>query len=325
LTIRFCFLAHRFFIGLLLLTACNFPTATPEATPPFPTLAATETPAPSPTPDQPVGKIVYTCQVTRLEGENQLCLINADGSGQRQLTFNTGADHFYASFAPDGGSIVFSSNQTGMYEIYEMDLAGSRRQLTDSGGAYAPAISPDGALIIYSYNPEDDLRNSSLWLMDRDGGNRYPIAQLAGGAWDATWSPDGTQILFASYVGENAQMFIMNTDGSNVRQVTSLEGLRGRNDWSADGVTLSTYIGAPWNREIIAFNTDGSNVRYLTDGGNNLAPSFSPDGAWIAFTSYRDRYLDDHGCEIYVMRADGGDVRRLTDNDYCDWQPRWGK
>ena len=30
------------------------------------------------------------------------------------------------------------------------------------------------------------------------------------------------------------------------------------------------------------------------------------------------------GCEIYIIGSDGSDVRRLTDNDYCDWQPRWG-
>jgi TolB protein len=106
--------------------------------------------------------------------------------------------------------------------------------------------------------------------------------------------------------------------------VTNLSGVRGRNDWSSDGVTLSTYIGSDWNREIYVFDTDGQNLRQLTDGGNNLAPSFSPDGAWITFMSYRDHPLWPLGCEIYIMRVDGTDARRLTDNDICDWQPRWG-
>jgi Tol biopolymer transport system component len=69
---------------------------------------------------------------------------------------------------------------------------------------------------------------------------------------------------------------------------------------------------------------DGSNVQQVTDGGNNLAPSFSPDGGWIVFTSYRDRYRDENGCEIYIMNLDGDRTIRLTDNETCDWQPRWG-
>ena len=36
------------------------------------------------------------------------------------------------------------------------------------------------------------------------------------------------------------------------------------------------------------------------------------------------RSMDDHGCEIYVIRTDGTELRRLTNNEYCDYQPRWG-
>jgi tricorn protease len=72
-------------------------------------------------------------------------------------------------------------------------------------------------------------------------------------------------------------------------------------------------------------NADGSNARQLTpSGGNSQGPSFSPDGKWVAFTAYFDNYGEDHGCEIYVIRVDGTDLRRLTNNGYCDYQPRWG-
>ena len=72
-------------------------------------------------------------------------------------------------------------------------------------------------------------------------------------------------------------------------------------------------------------NVDGLNAHVLSPaGGNAQGPSFSPDGQWVTFTAYYDHPGDENGCEIYIMRVDGTDLRRLTDNDYCDYQPRWG-
>ena len=72
-------------------------------------------------------------------------------------------------------------------------------------------------------------------------------------------------------------------------------------------------------------NADGSNLHQLSpSGGNSQGPAFSPDGKWVVFTAYFDHYGDEHGCEIYIIRINGTDLRRLTNNDYCDYQPRWG-
>jgi len=294
-----------------------------------PTAAAVTEPPPAPTvqpdPYQPSGKIIYVCQISHQIWHNDLCMVNADGSGYQRITENEAANQFFPSFAPDGNSIVFSSNQEGSHDIYERSLDGTEIRLTFSGENYAPAISPDGSWIVYTHSYGENLGQSQLWLMGRLGENDLPLTSLSGGAWDPEWSPDGKQILFASMVSGSPQLFKVNADGSDPVQVTNLKGIRGRNDWSPDGKWLSTYIGTNWNREIVIFDTQGENLTVLTNGGNNLAPSFSPDGSWIVFTGYRDHPREDHGCEIYMIRVDGTSLRRLTDNDYCDWQPRWGR
>jgi len=105
--------------------------------------------------------------------------------------------------------------------------------------------------------------------------------------------------------------------------LTNQGDLRGRSDWSVSGL-IAFYAGTAWQRNIFTMNSNGSGIAQITDGGNSQAPSFSPDGNWIAFTAYFDNMNDAHGCEIYIMRTDGSDRRRLTYNNYCDWQPRWG-
>ena len=297
---------------------------TPTFTIEVQTIAPTKTLTPvAPSPE---GKIVFTCQIFKSEATNQICIMNADGSSQHRLTRDDHANHFYPSFSPDGNRIVFAATSGEIYNIYEMDLNGNQTQVTffESGDAYSPAISPDGRQIVFT---REENAHLSLWLMNRDGSNiRLLYNDPVDDSLDPVWSPDGRQVLFARGFDENSrQLYIINADGTDLIQVTDMPNLRGRSDWSSDGRSIATYAGASWAREIYIMNSDGSNPQQITQGGNNLAPSFSPDGGWIAFTSYMDNLRDNDGCEIYTMRTDGTDIRRLTSNDYCDWQPRWGK
>src|SRR5689334_21216364 len=95
-----------------------FPTITPFTSAPQP---ATENPAPPPAPGGPGGKIVYVCQLFGSQDRDQICIINADRTGQRRLTTTDTARHFYPSLSPDGESVLFSSNMNGNFEIYEQD------------------------------------------------------------------------------------------------------------------------------------------------------------------------------------------------------------
>lgn len=321
------------FIGLIFILACNSLSAASSPTPDlFATLSAAtplsvDSTAPAVAPavpeGEPFGQIAFTCQIFKVTASNQICLINADGTGFRRLTTDNTKQHYYPSVAPDGKSVVYAAfREPNIYEIYEVDIAsGIITQLTDRlGNLNGPEISPDGATIVFKLSIASA---NELWLMDRDGINPRRIPNATG--WDPTWSPDGRTILFASDREGAVQLFTIRADGSALKRISGLPAIRGRSDWSPDGQFIVTYSGEPWKRDVYIMNADGSNARMLSPtGGNSQGPSFSPDGQWVAFTSYFDNYGDDHGCEIYIMRLDGTNVRRLTDNDYCDYQPRWG-
>jgi TolB protein len=277
------------------------------------TLAPTIIPSPFPSffdNPSPAGKIVYTCYGKQID---QICLMNADGSGQTQLT-TLNATAFYASLSPDGKTIYFSSRHSGSFEIYSIGVDGRDQQRLTSGiGAlYAPELSPDGRLIVFTNG------SRGIWVMNANGKN--PRAITTENDIDPTWSPDGSMIAFASSRTGTRQLFIMNADGSNIRQVTNLPDMGGRSTWSADGSKLAFYAGPVNGRNIYTINIDGTGLAQLTSGGDNLGPSWSPDGNWIAFTSFRDG-----NNEIYIMRPDGTNPIRLTDNAISDWQPRWGR
>ncbi len=279
---------------------------------------------PTPSGGGPGGHIVFTCQIHKYQSSEQICIMNSDGSNYHRLTTDDSVRHYYPSLSPDGKSVVYSQyREDNVYEIYELNIStGKATQLTDRLGVLnSPEISPDGKSIVFMrWTVASD--QYQVWMMDRNGGN--PTRVFKGDGWDPTWSPDGKKILFASDRDGPIELYIGNVDGTHIHKVSDLPSVRGRSDWSSQNL-ISTYSGDAWSREIYVMNLNGSNAhRVSPKGGNSQGPSFSPDGQWIAFTAYYDHFNDINGCEIYIMRLDGSNLSRLTNNDYCDYQPRWG-
>ncbi len=281
----------------------TFTEISPPTAIPFPVPSFGDSPAPT-------GKIVFVCFIKQID---QICLMNADGSGREQLTdFNVTT--FYPSLSPDGQTVYFSSKRTGGFEIYSIAINGNglQRLTRELGSLYAPELSPSGELILFTNH------GNGLWVMKPDGDNPRPLTTRDD--IDPTWSPDGSMIAFASSRNGQRQLFVMNADGSNIRQVTDLNNMGGRSSWSPDGKRLAFYRGPFGDRNIYLINVDGTGLVQLTNGGDNLGPSWSPDGNWIAFTSFRDG-----NNEIYIIHPDGTGLTRLTNNSISDWQPRWGR
>ena len=262
-----------------------------------------------------LGKIVFTCTP---ELYNQLCLMNADGSDYVRITDHK-ANDYYPSLSNNGEMVYFVSNRTGQFEVYSLNLISNATiQLTNQiGNPSAPGLSPDGSLVVFALKNDD---GQSIWLTGVDGKDPYPITDEQWNEIDPSWSPDGRQIAIAAVRGGYVELFTLKPDGSEIRQVTKgVYGIGGRNSWSPDGSKLVFYAGPKGDRDIYIVEITSGEITQLTHGGNNTGPCFSPDGQWIAFSSSRN---GDH--DVFVMRLDGSQVTQLTDNDYDDWQPRWG-
>jgi WD40 repeat protein len=315
------FVAVRFFLT-------NNDTPTETAVTPAPIIdsivtatTAPDVPTATTTVDMPTGKIVYTCSING----DEICIMNADGTDARQLT-DSGAASFNASLSPDGKSIVYVAGKEDKTEIYEMDLATeTSTQLTNLGKALgSPEISPDGQNIIFHYRSGNSA--VQLWIMHRNGNNPHEFYSKSGtDVHDGTWSPDGTQILFAMGKNDVNKLYIMDFNGGDPKVVNDTINTRGRSDWSVNGL-ISFDQGGPFMHDVYLMNVDGSDLHPISeDGVNAQGASLSPDGKWIAFTGYTNvAGKDQNSCEIFIMRVGGSDVRQLTKNKYCDYQPRWG-
>jgi Tol biopolymer transport system component len=140
------------------------------------------------------------------------------------------------------------------------------------------------------------------------------------------FSPKGDEIAFRGYSkagghtstgGANYDLFLMNTDGSGVANLTtSPEDVKtgfGQSyaQWSPDG-SMVAYDG---DDGLYVMNADGSDQRKLAYGAS---PTWSPDGAWIAFVVGRD-----HGADLWKMHPDGTGLTQLTHSSGSDQLPAW--
>ena len=173
-----------------------------------------------------------------------------------------------------------------------------------------PQISPDGSRIIYTRRWVDkvsDRSESSLWIMNSDGSRNRHLLEGSG----ASWSPDGTRILFTTQGDPNgSQVFVrwMDDEGA-VTQITRLEQGPSDPSWSPDG-------------EWIAFT---SRVDDQVEFASIQLPN-RPDGAtWtgppkvverLRYKRDRQGYIDTGWTHIFVVPAEGGTPRQFTDGDW---------
>jgi Tol biopolymer transport system component/DNA-binding winged helix-turn-helix (wHTH) protein len=132
----------------------------------------------------PDGKIVY---VSTLSGNQDIWIMNADGSGQKQLTFDRAAD-FDPTVSPDGRYVVFSSERSGKNKLWRIDIdGGNPTQLTKGVAAdFLPNYSPDGRSVVYA---SDDTRDAKLWKIPSGGGEPTRLTDEVA-VWPSV-SPDG--------------------------------------------------------------------------------------------------------------------------------------
>ncbi len=249
-----------------------------------------------------------------------------------------------AVWSPDGTRIAFVGQDppnASTSTLWVMNADGSAlTALTYGFGVDHPAWSPGGNEIVFMGTRDPDPTGESgptgIWSVPADGGE--PRLVLEGSWEEPSWSPDGTRLVLVGWDGDVRGLYTVNGDGTGLTRLTDDGANYANPDWSPNGTQIAfSRWTTGWNVDVYVMSADGGDMRQLTDWkGWDSAPTWSPDGTRIAFTSDRDatpQELDinehdqvgEHGLAIYVMDADGGDVRLLFDDEAMQSSPTsWG-
>ncbi len=196
--------------------------------------------------------------------------------------------------------------------VHQAALLSDIRQLTFEGKRAGEGyFSADGRQLVFQSEREPGNPFFQIYLMDRDTGDTHRISPGVGKTTCAWLHPDGQQVLYASTQFDPS---------SEEKQRQELEfrasGQSKRYSWDYD----PSY-------DLVVFDQATSNYRKLTEAqGYDAEGSYSPDGEWICFASNRRAYTGElneeelalfgqdpaSAMDLYLMRSDGSQVKRLT-------------
>src|SRR5579863_1291439 len=186
-------------------------------------------------------------------GQVSLFIAASDGSDERPLLSSNASD-YDPVWAPDGSSIVFTSERDGSADLYRVKPDGSGLERLTSDPAYddQAAFSPDSRQLVYVTTRGSG--HAVLWTIDLAARREKPLTSGAGGDFRPSWSPDGKWIAFSS--GRDnpfpfshgrwerqqlADIYLVHPDGSGLKRITAGGQFCGSPKWMSDSRQLVAY------------------------------------------------------------------------------------
>ncbi|MGI8550598.1 MAG: S9 family peptidase, partial [Dehalococcoidia bacterium] len=181
----------------------------------------------------------------------------------------------------------------------------------------AARISSDGGTVAFTVTQMDrdtDDYRSAIWTMPVSGGE--PKRFTSGTSKDSAprWSPDGERLAFLSdRDGGKAQVYLIDASGGEARRLTDLKQGVSAPSWSPDG------------KQLIVFVQDDPERDSGDDGTSQKKPKTRP-GRVITTLKYRangEGFTYDRRRHLFIVDAESGETRQLTEGDWDDIQPAW--
>jgi TolB protein len=214
----------------------------------------------------------------------KLAIMDQDGANVRTLT--SGKDLVLTPrFSPNKQEITYMSFDGDKPAIYLLQLeTGQREKVGDFPGiTIAPRFSPDGQKVVMSLLQDNGSAN--LYTMDLRSRSVTRLTNSAAIDTGASYSPDGSQIVFESDRGGKQQLYVMSAGGSEPNRISFGDGSYSTPVWSPRGDLIAFTKQSGGQFSIGVMKTDGSGERILTTGFHNEGPTWAPNGRVLAFFS----------------------------------------
>ena len=172
--------------------------------------------------------------------------------------------------------------------------------------------------------------NTDIFVANADGSDPRPLLPHPALDYDASYSVDGSWIVFTSERRGSADIYRVHPDGTGLEQLTDDPAYDDQAVLSPDGKWLAFVSSRSGQADIWLLELSTRKLHNVTNHpGGDFRPAWSPDGKWIAFSSDRDSkrplfgFAVLHSAEIFLVHPDGSGLRKLTQHDAFAGSPSW--
>jgi Tol biopolymer transport system component/DNA-binding winged helix-turn-helix (wHTH) protein len=231
-----------------------------------------------------------------------------DGKARKiTVDLNTHSNSLSLTFDTNTILAVQGQSESNIWVADAENLASARQITFGSAGRidgwYGVDWTPDGQIVYTAWID----RNSTIWIMDAEGGRARQITPIGFQDEKPNVSADGTFIVFQSNRSGKLEIWRMNIDGSNLRQLTGGEGINSHPSITPDGrwvFYMNERGGENYVRRVAA---EGGESTPLTAQKSSY-PRVSPDGKFIACG-----YQTDEQTQLAILPVEGGEPIKLFD------------
>jgi Tol biopolymer transport system component len=216
------------------------------------------------------------------------------------------------SVSADGSVLSYMGASRAISQLAWFDRAGANLGSVGSPGEYTqPRLSPDGKRVAL-VTPDKESGNRDIWLMDVASGGLTRFTFHPANDWFPVWSPDGSQIAYASDRSARSSVYRKAANGTGDEELLLSPDLGGSmaDDWSRDGRFIVYHVGRRNSLNLWIQPLSGDRKAYplATTEFTEENARFSPDGKQIAYTSNESGTV-----EVYVRSLEKpGRVRIST-------------
>ena len=247
----------------------------------------------------------------------RLVVADADGYGPRIIT-ESSEPLMSPAWSPDGQNLAYVSFEGKASAVYVQRLAtGDRRRVSARRGINgAPAWSPDGQKLALTLSRDGNL---DIYVLDLASQGLTRITSDPAIDTEPEWSKDGSSIYFTSDRAGSAQVYrVSATSAQDVQRLTFTNGYNARPRLAPDGQSLGIVTLDRGAYRIATFDLKTRNLHVLTDGQQDEAPSFAPNGAAIIYAT-----RGGSRGTLAMVSADGRFQQRLSSDTGDVREPVW--